>query len=114
MNKSFISDVSQAHAERLEVRRDDDIDRSEIPEVTEAQMARPVMRIGGVPVGRGKRRVTMFLDAAIVDYFKAKAGERGYQTLINEVLAGYIGGHDLEAALRRIIREELERSPRPA
>ena len=114
MNKSSTSDVSQANAERLEVRRDDDIDRSEIPEVTETQMARAVMRIGGVPVERGKRRVTMFLDAAIIDYFKAKAGERGYQTLINEVLAGYIGGHDLEATLRRIIREELERSPRPA
>jgi uncharacterized protein (DUF4415 family) len=114
VNKSSTSDVSQANAERLEARRDDDIDRSEIPEVTEAEMARAVMRIGGVPVERGKRRVTMFLDAAIVDYFKAKAGERGYQTLINEVLAGYICGHDLEATLRRIIREELERPPRPA
>ena len=114
MNKSSTSDVSQAHAERLEVRRDDDIDQSEIPEVTEAHMARAVMRMGGVPVERGKRRVTMFLDAAIVDYFKAKAGEHGYQTLINEVLAGYICGHDLEVILRRIIREELERPPRPA
>jgi uncharacterized protein (DUF4415 family) len=114
VNKSSTSNVSQAHADRLEVRRDDDIDRPEIPEVTEAQMARAVMRIGGVPVERGKRRVTMFLDAAIVDSFKAKAGERGYQTLNNEVLAGYICGHDLEATLRRIIREELGRPPRPA
>jgi uncharacterized protein (DUF4415 family) len=113
VNKSSTSDVSQANAERLEVRRDDDIDRSVSPEVTEGQMARAVMRISGVPVERGKRRVTMFLDAAIVDYFKAKAGERGYQTLINEVLAGYICGHDLVATLRRIIREELERPPRP-
>jgi uncharacterized protein (DUF4415 family) len=114
VNTSSTSDISQANAERLEVRRDDDIDRSEIPEVTEAHMARAVMRIGGVPVERGKRRVTMFLDAAIIDYLKAKAGERGYQTLMNEALAGYICGHDLAATLRRIIREELERSPRPA
>jgi uncharacterized protein (DUF4415 family) len=85
-----------------------------IPEVTEAQMARAVMRIGGVPIERGKRRVTMFLDAAIIDYFKAKAGARSYQTLMNEVLAEYICGHDLEATLRRIIREELERTTRPA
>jgi hypothetical protein len=56
----------------------------------------------------------MFLDTAIVDYFKTKAGERGYQTLINEVLAEYICGHDLEATLRRIIREELGRTARPA
>jgi uncharacterized protein (DUF4415 family) len=114
VNKSSTSDVSQASAERLDVKPDDDIDRSEIPEVTEAQLARAVMRIGGVPVERGKRRVTMFLDTAIIDYFKAKAGERGYQTLINEVLAEYICGHDLEATLRRIIREELERTTRPA
>jgi uncharacterized protein (DUF4415 family) len=114
VNKSSTSDVSQANAERLEVRPDDDIDLSEIPEVTEAQLARAVRRIGGVPVERGKRRVTMFLDTAIVEYFKAKAGDRGYQTLINEVLAGYICGHDLEATLRRIIREELERITRSA
>ena len=114
MNKSSTSDVSQANAERLEVRRDEDIDRSEIPEVTEAHMAQAVMRMGGVPVERGKRRVTMFLDAAIVDYFKANAGERGYQTLINEALAECICGHDLEATLRRVIREELERATRPA
>ena len=52
MNTSSPSDVSQANAERLEVRQDDDIARSEIPEVTEAHMARAVMRIGGVPVER--------------------------------------------------------------
>jgi uncharacterized protein (DUF4415 family) len=28
----------------------------------------------------------MYLDAAIVAYFKAQARGRGYQTLINEVL----------------------------
>ncbi len=51
MNTSS-SDVSQANAERLEVRQDDDIARSEIPEVTEAHMARAIMGIGGVPVER--------------------------------------------------------------
>ena len=49
----------------------------------------------------------MFLDAAIVAYFKAQAGERDYQTLINEALKANIRGHDLEAILRRVIREEL-------
>ena len=94
--------------------QDDDPDLSEIPEVTEEQMARAVLRVGGVPVERGKRRVTMFLDAFIVEYFKTKAGERGYQTLMNDALVEHIRGHELEALLRRILREELQHAARPA
>ena len=94
--------------------QDDDLDLSEIPEVTEEQMARAVLRVGGVPVERGKRRVTMFLDAFIVEYFKTKAGERGYQTLMNDALVEHIRGHELEALLRRILREELQHAARPA
>ena len=90
--------------------RDEEIDLSEVPEVTEEQMQRAVLRLGGVPVARGKRRVNMFLDAFIVEFFKAKAGERGYQTLINEALVEYIRSHDLEETLRRVIREELKRA----
>jgi len=49
----------------------------------------------------------MFLDAAIVAYFKAQAGKRGYQALINETLKENIRERDLEIVLRRVIREEL-------
>jgi uncharacterized protein (DUF4415 family) len=59
------------------------------------------------PVPRGKVQVNMYLDAAIVAYFKAQAGGRGYQTLINEVLKENIRRQDLETMLRRVIREEL-------
>ena len=31
-----------------------------------------------------KRRINIFLDSATLEYFKDKAGGRGYQTLINE------------------------------
>jgi hypothetical protein len=37
--------------------KDEDIDCSDIPETTEAQMAQAVLRIGGVPVDRGKQQV---------------------------------------------------------
>jgi hypothetical protein len=40
---------------------------------------------------------------------KAKAGERGYQTLINDTLREAIQRSDLEETLRRIVREELQR-----
>ena len=51
----------------------------------------------------------MLLDTGLVEYFKAQAGERGYQTLINETLRQAIERDDLEERLRRIIREEIRR-----
>lgn len=55
-----------------------------------------------------KKRVTLYLDASIVDHFKELAGERGYQTLINEALKTALRQVDLEATLRKVIREELK------
>ena len=91
-------------------------DRSEIPEISEEQMKRAVLRAGGEPTARGKVRVNMFLDADIVAYFKARAGGRGYQTLINEALRNSILAEDLEAVLSRVVRESLAEYalPRPA
>ena len=85
---------------------DTDIDLSDIPEITPEQAARGVLRVAGKTVPRGKRRLTMYLDAAIVEFFKARAGERGYQTLINEALKEAIERESLEDTLRRVIREE--------
>jgi uncharacterized protein (DUF4415 family) len=87
--------------------RDEDIDLSDIPEVTAEQMARARLRVGGQPVPTGKVQISMLLDAAIVAYFKAQAGEQDYQALINDVLKANIRGRDLETTLRRVIREEL-------
>jgi uncharacterized protein (DUF4415 family) len=87
--------------------KDENIDLSDIPEVTEEQMVRAKFRIGGKPVAKGKVRVNIFLDANVVAYFKTQAGGRGYQTLINEALKENIRHQELEAILRRVIREEL-------
>ena len=57
-----------------------------------------------------KRRVNIFLDGAVVDHFKAKAGERGYQTLINEALRQAIHAEAIETVVRNTIREELRRT----
>ncbi|MEO8009316.1 MAG: BrnA antitoxin family protein, partial [Betaproteobacteria bacterium] len=40
----------------------------------------------GEAVARGKTRLTMYLDLAVVEHFRSRAGGRGYQTLINEAL----------------------------
>jgi len=55
----------------------------------------------------GKQRVSIMLDGAVIAYFKARAGERGYQTLINQALHQAMMGEQIESTLRRVIREEL-------
>jgi len=55
----------------------------------------------------GKQRVSIMLDASIIAFFKAKAGERGYQTLVNQALHQVMAGEQIETTLRRVIREEL-------
>jgi len=55
----------------------------------------------------GKQRVSIMLDASVIEFFKAKAGPRGYQTLINQSLRQSMTGEQIEGVLRRVIREEL-------
>ena len=54
-----------------------------------------------------KKRVTLYLDAPLVERFKRMAGDRGYQTLINETLKSSINQADMADTLRQVIREEL-------
>ena len=55
----------------------------------------------------GKQRVSIMLDGSIIAFFKAKAGEGGYQTLINQALHSAMTGEQIETTLRRVIRKEL-------
>jgi uncharacterized protein (DUF4415 family) len=63
----------------------------------------------------GKTRITIRLDNAILDWFRAQAhagGGGSYQNLINEALAQHVASakEPLEKTLRRVIREELRKS----
>jgi len=108
MNSNSISRVSETDWEALDKMTDDEIDLSDIPEVTAEQMARAKLRVGGKPVSKGKVRVNIYLDAEVIEYFRARAGGRGYQTLINETLKESIQYDRIEEILRRVIREELQ------
>ena len=55
-----------------------------------------------------KKRVTLYLDATLVERFKQMAGERGYPTLINAALKNSLQQSDIEATIRKVIREELK------
>ncbi|OJZ19669.1 MAG: hypothetical protein BGP21_02785 [Thiobacillus sp. 65-29] len=96
-------------------------DADDAPPLTQADFDRARYKIGGksasqsewqaaVRARSGKQRINIMLDAPIVEHFKALAGERGYQTLINDTLRRAIAGERLEADLRAIIREELRAS----
>lgn len=88
------------------------------PKLTQGDFEKARFRIGMKDVSRadwqaavrarvGKQRINIMLDAPIVEHFKALAGDRGYQTLINDTLRRVIEAGHIEADLRRVIREEL-------
>lgn len=68
-----------------------------------------------IPADPNKVRITIRLDADIIDHFKnqvIEAGGGNYQTLINNALRTYLQSDDksLEKKLRKIIREELKKA----
>lgn len=78
----------------------------EAPKVTQAMLDKARFRVGLQEVPR-KQRVNIMLDTGVIAAFKAQAGDRGYQTLINEALKQYLHQQDLEDLLRKVVREEL-------
>ena len=66
MSKKSPSKDSQTDWECVNRMRDEDIDLSDIPEITQDQMERATLRIGGKHVPRGKIRVNMLLDSEVV------------------------------------------------
>ncbi|MBW4475651.1 MAG: BrnA antitoxin family protein [Tolypothrix brevis GSE-NOS-MK-07-07A] len=66
------------------------------------------------PTSAGKTRITIRLDDEVLAWFREQvhtAGGGNYQSLINEALRQHIEQQrePLEATLRRVLREELER-----
>jgi len=101
--------------ERLENMRDDEIDFSDIPELTEEQLnaMRPTEEV--IP-GLAKRssQVIVPLDREVVNFYlaRAEALETDYETLINAVLRDHAvrsvkGDVSLRSLIRTIVLEEL-------
>jgi uncharacterized protein (DUF4415 family) len=64
------------------------------------------------PAPPGKVRITIRIDADILNWFREKVNERGggnYQTMMNDALRSYVQHQDqtLEETIRKVIREEL-------
>ena len=86
---SKMTDKQRGDLFRLSELREQDIDTSDIPEITDFSHAvrgrfyRPI-----------KRQVTLRIDADVLEWFRAQGGR--YQTRINHVLREYVEARDKE------------------
>jgi hypothetical protein len=67
---------------------------------------------GAVIPQKGKTRISIFIDNAILAEFRARAEKAGagYQTMMNEALRAYLAKADVpvtEEVLRHVLREEM-------
>jgi uncharacterized protein (DUF4415 family) len=72
---------------KLDAMSDEDIDTTDIPEITDEQWARAFRPGLHRPI---KQPITIRLDADIVGWFKEHAGDKPYQTEINRVLRQHV------------------------
>ena len=61
---------------------------------------------------KGKTRISIFIDNAILDEFRARAekGGTGYQTMMNDALRKYLSETEqpvTEQVLRQVLRQEM-------
>jgi uncharacterized protein (DUF4415 family) len=67
------------------------------------------------PASTGKTRITIRLDDDVLEWFRQQVEATGggnYQSLINAALRDWVNrsAEPLEDTLRRVVREELDRS----
>ena len=86
-----------------------DMPDDESPELSAADAAQ-LRPLGEVLPGfvTGKTRITINIDDAVLQAYKARAGGRGYQTLINETLRRGLQADAVKEALREVLREERQ------
>lgn len=91
MKKKRILKQSADEPSRLARMTDEDIDTSEIPEVTPDRFAEAVVRYGLNPPAP-KAQLTLRLDRDVLDWFRSQG--RGYQTRINALLRAYMNANE--------------------
>lgn len=90
MSKNVTSTTSLTDWDRLKSMTDEDIDFSDIPEITPEMFARAVVR-DGLKVEPVKEQITLRIDSDVLAWFRAQG--RGYQTRINALLRAYMEAH---------------------
>jgi hypothetical protein len=72
---------------------------------------------GALVPSKGKTRITIYIDDAVLEEFRARAARAGtgYQTMMNEALKAYLEKNEkpvTASVLRQIIREEFPEKSR--
>ena len=114
-NSALGSDLARMDAHTITPQEYD-----ELPEITDADMQRGTWKIGDKVVsqkqGRAafgaalKQKINIALDPDVLAWYRAQAGGRGYQTLINATLHEAMRGVQLADTVRAVVREELRRT----
>jgi uncharacterized protein (DUF4415 family) len=91
MKRSGISKESQTDWDRLDEMTEQEIDLSDIPEITPQMFAQAVVRRGLKPAPK-KEQLTIRLDGDVLAWFKSQG--RGYQTRINALLRAYMDANN--------------------
>lgn len=86
MNQDNITATSQTDWERLSSLEDEDIDFSDIPEVTPEMFAKAIVRRGLRPFA--KTQLTLQLDTDVVEWFKEQ--DQDWQLHMNALLRAYM------------------------
>lgn len=89
MKKRATSNRSRTDWKRVDALKDEEINLSEVPEVSPEMFARAMVRRGLKPAAR-KAQLTLRVDSDVLDWFREQG--QGYQTKINALLRAYIGG----------------------
>ncbi len=84
------AETGETDWKRIDAMKDEDIDFSDIPELTPEMFARAVLRRNFTPIPR-KKQLTLRVDSDVVDWYKKQG--RGYQTRINSLLRAYMKEH---------------------
>ena len=93
-----LTEEDKARLEKLAAMPDEEIDFSDIPEITDEQWARR----GPGHYRPIKQPVTIRLDADVLGWFKERAGDGPYQTEINRVLRQHMA--------RQLIQKQKKRA----
>ncbi len=87
MNEQNISKESQTDWARIDAMTDDEIDLTDIPEITEEMWAKAVWRKGSKSNSTNSQE-TLAVDSDVIEFFKAQG--RDYQKKINQLLRAYM------------------------
>ncbi len=90
MNRKSTSTQYETDWERLKNMKDEDINFSDIPPITEEMFKNAVVRRGSKSASANSQE-TLAVDGDVIEFFKAR--ESDYQTKINQLLRAYMETH---------------------